>query len=381
MQGKSHTLRIVFSVTNCICFDQRVQKMARVVSDMCTEVTIAGRKKAECCKKNIVPFKTKRFKIVFKKGFFFYMFFDIRLFFYLLFHRFDLLVANDLDTLLPNFLVSKIKKIPVVYDSHEYFTDLPEITNRKFVKFVWASIEKWIFPHLKYVLTVNDSIANLYETKYSIRPVVVRNCSPLSSGIKALSRNEIGVNENSFIVILQGTGINIDRGAEELIRAVSEMENVTLIIAGSGDVVPALKDMTVKLKAEDRIMFIPPLPWEELMRYTKLADAGMVLGKDTNINYRFSLPNKLFDYISAGIPVIASNLEEITNIVTKYCCGIVLPELTSEEISDTIKILSDNKQLLLLLKENSLKATEELNWEKESEKVKAFYSDLIKNEF
>ncbi len=381
MQGKTHTLRIVFSVTNCICFDQRVQKMARVVSDMGTEVTIVGRKKAECCKKNIVPFNTKRFKMVFNKGFFFYMFINIRLFFYLLFHRFDLLVSNDLDTLLPNFLVSKIKRIPVVYDSHEYFTDLPEIRDKKFVKFVWDAIEKRIFPHLRYVITVSDSIANLYKTKYGIRPVVVKNCSLLSSGIKPLSRDEIGIDENSFVVILQGTGINIDRGAEELVQAVSEMENVTLIIAGSGDVVPALKDMTIKLKADDRIMFIPPLPWEELMRYTKAADAGMVLGKDTNINYRFSLPNKLFDYLSAGIPVISSNLEEITNIVTKYCCGIILPEVTPEEIADTIRILSDNRELLSSLKINTLKASEELSWEKESEKVKTFYSELITNEY
>jgi len=116
------------------------------------------------------------------------------------------------------------------------------------------------------------------------------------------------------------------------------------------------------------------------MRYTKAADAGLVLEKDTNINYRFSLPNKLFDYLSAGIPVIASNLQQIMNIIARYNCGIVLPEVTPAEIREAIKIFSGNRELLANLRKNVVKASEELNWEKESEKAREFYKVVFEKE-
>jgi hypothetical protein len=103
--------KVAFSVTNCICFDQRVLKMSETVTDMGCEVTIIGREKRNCCENQNVPFRTKRFRMLFNKGFLFYKFFNIRLFIYLLLNRFDILVANDLDTLLPNYLVSRLRGI------------------------------------------------------------------------------------------------------------------------------------------------------------------------------------------------------------------------------------------------------------------------------
>ena len=142
MPSNIHKTRVAFSVTNCICHDQRVLKIAETVSSLDCEITIIGRKSGDCCDTDKIPFNTKRFKMFFKRGFFFYKCFNIRLFLYLLFHKYDLLVSNDLDTLLPNFLVSRLKHLPLIYDSHEYFTGVPEIQNRTFVKWVWKSIEK-----------------------------------------------------------------------------------------------------------------------------------------------------------------------------------------------------------------------------------------------
>ncbi|MGQ9620861.1 MAG: glycosyltransferase [Bacteroidales bacterium] len=381
MRSQNGKIRVAFSVTNCICFDQRVLKMAGVVENIGAEITIIGRIKGDCCLKSNIPFKTRRFRMIFKKGFLFYKFINIRIFFYLLFHRFDLLVANDLDTLLPNFLVSKIKRIPLVYDSHEYFTGSPEISERRFVRFVWKTIEKMIVPYLKYFITVSDSIAKLYENEYGLKPVTIRNCAPLSDAIKPYEKQEIGIPEHDSLLIIQGTGINIDTGGEELIEALAETENVSLMIAGSGDMIPVLKEKAARLKKAGKVKFIIPMPWEELMRYTKSADAGMILTKDTNINYRFSLPNKLFDYLSAGIPVIASNLPEIMNIVTGFNCGIIIPEVTPEEIKEAIKMISGNRDLLDALRKNAVRASEELNWEKESGKASEFYNVIFKKEF
>jgi len=217
--------------------------MARTVQGFGTEITIIGRKRGSCCEKNDVPWKTHRFRMIFKKGFLFYKFYNIRLFFYLLCHRFDLLVANDLDTLLPNFLISKLKGIPLVYDSHEYFTGVPELQNRHFVRWVWRSIERNILPGLMYFITVSDPIAEQYFTEYGIRPVTIRNCAAKADGIIPFSRKELGVKEEDMLLIMQGAGINIHRGGEEMIEAMQQIENVSFLIVGSGDVI----DLVLKL--------------------------------------------------------------------------------------------------------------------------------------
>lgn len=368
---------VAFSVTNCICFDQRVLKMAEVVNQLNCNVTIIGRRKDHQCESMAVPFNTRRFRMIFKKGFLFYKFYNIRLFFYLLFHKFNVLVANDLDTLLPNFFVSKLKHLPLIFDSHEYFTGVPEIQNRPFVKWVWTTIEKMIFPRLKYVMAVSDSISIQYERQYGIRPVTIRNCARSSAEIKGYLKKELGISDDHLLLILQGGGINIDRGGEELIEAINRIEKVSLIIVGSGDVLPVLKEKVINLSLSDRIRFIPKQPLNELIKYTKSADVGLSLDKDTNLNYRFSLPNKLFDYISAGIPVITSDLPEVKKIVEESRCGIIIQTVTPEEICKAIIKLRDDLVLLNRLKQNAVIASGTLNWDLESKKVVNFYKDIL----
>lgn len=372
-------IKVAFSVTNCICNDQRVMKIASVVSNLGCDIIIVGRRMEECCGKETVPFTTKRFRMIFKKGFLFYKFYNIRLFLFLLFHEEDLLVSNDLDTLLPNFLTSRLKKIPIVYDSHEYFTGVPEIQNRSLVKWVWKSIERSVFPHLKYVMTVSDSIAELYEKEYSKRPLTVRNCSAKLIDNSRYSKIEMGIDPGHLLLILQGAGINIDRGGAELIDAVNDTENVSLLVVGSGDLLPELKNKVSALNLTGRVKFVPKLPWEGLMKYTRSADAGISIDRNTNLNYKLSLPNKLFDYINAGIPVIASDLHEIKKILIEYDCGIIIPEVNPPEISSAIKKLRDDPRLLALLKQNALVASQSINWENESLKVRAFYEAVLED--
>jgi glycosyltransferase involved in cell wall biosynthesis len=288
-----------------------------------------------------------------------------------------MLVANDLDTLLPNFLVAKLKHLPLIFDSHEYFTGVPEIQNRPFVKWVWTTIEKMIFPRLKYVMTVSDSISMQYESQYGIRPLTIRNCARSSAEIKGYPKKELGISDDHLLLILQGGGINIDRGGEELIKALNRIEKVSLIIVGSGDVLPVLKDAVNKINLSDRIRFIPNQSWNELIKYTKAADVGLSLDKDTNLNYRFSLPNKLFDYISAGIPVITSDLPEVKKIVEESGCGIIIQNVTPEEICKAIIKLRDDLVLLNKLKQNAVIASESLNWDTESKKVIDFYRRIL----
>ena len=377
MPLQSYSIKVASSVTNCICNDQRVMKICGTVRGLNCDVTIIGRKVGECCDSGSVPFRTRRFRMIFKKGFLFYGFFNIRLFIYLLFHKFDLLVANDLDTLLPNFIISKLKRLPFVYDSHEYFTGVPEIQDRPFVKWVWKSIEKSIFPRLKYIMTVSDSIACQYEKEYGLKPLTVRNCSLISQQIVPFSREELGINPDHLLLILQGTGINKDRGGEELIEAINLTDGVSLLVVGSGDQYEILVKKASIPGLAERIKFIPKCPWNELMRYTKSADIGLSLDKNSNLNYNFSLPNKLFDYLSAGIPIIATDLPEISKIVMEYNCGVLISEPAPGKISLAINRVKNNRQFLTKLKQNAVLASGSINWENESLKVKEFYRLIL----
>ncbi len=378
MPPEARKIKVIFSVTNSICHDQRVLKMADTVCKLGCEITIVGRISKDYCDASLVPFNTIRFRMLFNKGFLFYKFYNIRLFIYLLFKRSDILVANDLDTLLPNFLVSKIKRVPLVYDSHEYFTGVPELLNRSFVRSIWRWIEKLIFPKLKYVLTVSEPIALLYEKMYQVKPLVIRNVSQKAENIIPYTREEIGIRSNDLLIVIQGTGINIDKGTEELVEAVFKSEGIALLIIGSGDVVPELKKKVVALDISYKVKFIKSVPWETLMKFTKAADAGMCLEKDTNLNYRYSLPNKLFDYIIAGIPVIASNMHETGKIISEFGCGIIIDSVTPEKILIALSELRNNEKELANLKKNSISASEKLNWEIESEKVIKLYKDVLK---
>lgn len=377
MPASPGKIKVAFSVTNCICNDQRVLKMAGTVEQLGCDITIIGRKSGDCCKTGSVPFRTKRFSMIFKRSFLFYAFFNFRLYIYLLFNKFDILVANDLDTLLPNYLVSGFKRCQLIYDSHEYFTGVPELQDRHFVKWVWKSIEKNIFPRLKNIVTVSDSIAELYLSEYQIKPVVVRNCSPQAGIIVPFSRSELGVREDNLLMIFQGTGINRDRGGEELIEAVDITRDVSLLIVGAGDSLETIKEKVNSLNLGNRIKFIPKCEWKTLIRFTASADAGLSLDKNTNINYLYSLPNKLFDYLSAGIPVIATNLPELSRIIKEFQCGMLIPSPDPVEISKAICALRDNKALLEELKKNSVLASESMNWEKEALKVKDLYKSVI----
>jgi len=372
--------KAIVSVTNDLFTDQRVNRSCLLLHELGYNVCLVGRRKRTSVHLPERVYKTFRFKLIFEKGFLFYATFNLRLFFFLLFKKADLLLSNDLDTLLPNYLVSKIKKIPLVYDTHEYFTGVPEIQERPVVKNVWLQIEKRIFPKLKHIFTVNGSISKLYLDEYGKEVKIVRN---VPSGVQASTiktRSELGLPLDKKIVLLQGAGINIDRGAEEAVLSMLPeygLKDIVLYIIGDGDVVNVLKEMVLKNKLTTKVFFKDKMAADMLFHYTSHADIGLTLDKDTNINYRYSLPNKLFDYIHAQVPVLVTDLVEVKNIVESFNIGVVINKCEPQSIAMGISYMLEDKKMYEIWKKNLIIARQKLSWENEQKELKNVFKQYL----
>lgn len=357
--------KAVLTVISDISTDQRVLKQAELLRENGFDVTVIGRKIGTGRELQTGRKGEIRLKIPFEKGPLMYLVFNLRLFFSLLARKADLYVANDLDTLLPAFLASKLYRRPLVYDSHEYFTGQHGLAERRSRYYVWKRLEGILLPRIRWMITVNKSIADLYEREYGVKPVVVRNVSPSAAKISQRNRTEAGANEDDLLTVYQGSGINPGRGAEELIEAMGLTEGVKLLVIGSGVAYEEVKSMAIEKGVSQKVKFLPRMPWEEMMSYTRSCDAGLSLDKDTCINQRYSLPNKLFDYISAGIPVIASPLPEVSALVAEFGCGIILNAVTPAEIAAKLMLLKNDASLLASLKNKAASAAPDLTWERE----------------
>ncbi|MEX1001013.1 MAG: glycosyltransferase [Crocinitomicaceae bacterium] len=358
--------KIIVSVTNDLYTDQRVRKVCEFLVENNFDVTLVGRKLKDSENLPELTYKTKRFKLWFTKGPLFYATYNLRLFFYLLFHKADVLLSNDLDTLYANLWARKFKsKCRLIYDSHEYYCGTPELVSRPKIQRFWKRIERRCVPKVDKMYTVNESIAALYANEYKREVKVVRNISDAKNAELTATKKELGLPLDKRIVLMQGAGINIQRGAEEMVEAIQNIENAVLAIVGHGDVIPQLKEEVKEKQLEEKVLFFGKRPYAELMNFTMLSDVGISLDKDTNINYRYSLPNKIFDYIHAGIPVLVSDLKEIKNIVERYEIGLICPSHDPKVIAAYLKKMLDNPDLYNRFKENTKRAAKELNWENE----------------
>jgi glycosyltransferase involved in cell wall biosynthesis len=366
--------RAIVCVTNDLSTDNRVHRTCVVLRELGWEVLLVGRSLPGSLPLQR-PYGTRRLRLFFTKGALFYAEYNLRLFLLLLRQRADLIIANDLDTLLAAFLAARLRSSELVYDSHEYFTEVPELVGRP-ARRVWLAMERWIFPRLRHVVTVNDSIAAEYRHRYGNDITVVRNI-PMHRDLGPLpSRKELGLPEDRSILILQGSGINVQRGGEEAVLAMRELPDHLLLLVGGGDAWPVLQRMVEEHGLQDRVRLVSRMPYERMMQYTRNADLGLSLDKDTNLNYRFSLPNKLFDYFRAHIPVLVTDLPEVAGIVRRFDAGVVVPSPDPARIAAEVRALAGDAARRSALRQNAIFAAASLDGEREKAVLTALFQSI-----
>lgn len=366
-------MKIVFAVTNDLTYDQRMQRICRSMSKVGYNVELIGRMRDFSVPLSNEPYQQIRLKCFFNKGKLFYIEYNLRLLFYLTFSDFQAACAIDLDTIVPVFIIGKLKGAKLAYDAHEYFTEVPEVVRRPVVKKIWEWVERTFVPGFDLVYTVSDGLAELFSDKYQKKFHVIMNL-PLPN--ESANRNPQSAVNTPATLLYQGA-LNEGRGLEHLIEAMQNID-AKLILAGEGDLSDTLRTLVKKLHLESKVEFLGYVKPDELKRITAQATIGINLLENKGLSYYYSLSNKFFDYIQAGIPQVCIDFPEYKRINDEYKVAILAKECSVSEIKAAIERLITDTGLYTQLQKNCEVCSRILNWNEEEKKLIALYDELLR---
>ncbi|MES2850433.1 MAG: glycosyltransferase [Bacteroidota bacterium] len=358
---------IVFTVTTDLTFDQRMIRICTSLANAGYNVTLIGRKMKASLPLAEQPFTQKRLRCFFEKGKLFYAEYNLRLFFYLLFKKMDCICAIDLDTILPCYLISKLKRVKRVYDAHELFCEMKEIVTRPGIYKMWKYIEKFTVPKFTNGYTVNQPIADEFKKMYGLNYAVIRNIALL---------RQINIPEKKEKFILYQGAVNEGRSFETLIPAMKDVD-CKLIICGDGNFMQQAKQLVFENNLEQKVIFKGKIKPDELRTVTLQAYIGVTLFENKGLSNYFSLGNRFFDYLHAGIPQLCVDYPVYKEINDKYHIAVLTDDISSKKLSSLLNNLLANEVAYNTLQQNCLQATQELNWQQEEKKLIQFYKDIL----
>jgi glycosyltransferase involved in cell wall biosynthesis len=358
---------LVFTVTNDLTYDQRMIRICSSLANVGYAVTLVGRKMNDSVSLDKKLFSQKRFSLFFQKGFLFYAEYNFRLFFYLLFKKADLICAIDLDTIIPCLLASKLKRTERVYDAHELFCEMQEIATRPSVYKVWKWIEQNTVPHFNFGYTVNKPIAEEFAKMYNRRYVVIRNM-PVQKALHFTEKKE-------RYIYYQGA-VNEGRSFDTLIPAMKDV-NAKLIIAGEGNYFKQVQELVKENKLEDKVLLLGKIKPADLYQYAQAAWIGITFFESTGLSNYYSLANRYFDYIQAGIPQLCVDYPVYAEINKNYPSAVLISDLNSKNIAAALNNLLTDDVLYNRLQQNCLLAREKLNWQEEEKFLLKFYQTIF----
>lgn len=359
-------MRIIFTVTNDLNYDQRMIRICNTLIENDYEIKIIGREFSDSHTLEKKKYHQKRLKLFFEKGFGFYFEYNLRLFVYLLFQKTDILCCIDLDTMLPVFLTSVLKRKIKVYDAHEYFSQQKEIISRPKIYRVWHFIERTLVPKFKKGYTVSEGIAKEFLKHYEVNYEIIRNV-PLLKPLPSVHPKE-------KIILYQGS-VNEGRGFEYLIPAMEKV-NATLFIYGDGNFLNKAKAVVFGNQLQNKIFFKGKFLPAEADQITQQAYIGINLVEPLGENQFLSLANKFFDYMHNAIPQVTMDFAEYRRINDEFEIALLINDLSVQSVSKSINLLLEDKPLYIRLQQNCIKAREVYNWQMEEKKLIDFYKQF-----
>ena len=331
------------------------------------EVTLVGRELPGSPPLDKKNFRQVRLKCWNQKGKLFYAEYNLRLYYYLQRQAMDGICAVDLDTIIPCLRVSRKKKIPRIYDAHEFFTEMKEVRTRPLVHKSWLRLEQSTVPQFKHAYTVSEGLAEAFRKRYGVSFHTIRNL-PLLRPLPPAGPPE-------KFILYQGA-VNEARSFETLVPAMKEVD-ARLVICGDGNFMDQLKQLVKDHGMEHRIELKGMLMPEQLREVAGRARVGLCLSEKEGLNQYLALPNKFLDNIHAALPQVAMNFPEYRKINNRFRVALLIDDTDPPTISAALNKLLHDDVLNAELRTNALRAREELNWQHEEKKLIEFYQRIF----
>ncbi|MET0244361.1 MAG: glycosyltransferase [Flavitalea sp.] len=358
--------RLVFTVTNDLVFDQRMIRICGSLAGAGYDVTLIGRKLAYSPPLTKQPFRQKRLKCIFTKGKAFYLEYNLRLLLYLLFCKMDLVCAIDLDTIVPCYYASKLRGKARVYDAHELFCEMKEIVERPRIYNIWKWVERHFVPEFPAGYTVNGPIAAEFKRMYNVDYGIIKSVSVLQP---------LSIPSKSTKYILYQGAVNEGRSFETLIPAMQNV-SVPLEICGDGNFMMQTRELVRVNGLSEKVHFHGRIAPVELLNFTRNAWIGITIFENRGLSNYYSLANRFFDYLHAGVPQVCVDYPVYRELNNKLPFAVLIPDTKAETISAAINSLLDNDQLYKTLQQNCLIVREKLNWQNEEKALIRFYNEI-----
>lgn len=357
--------KVYFCVTNDLRFDQRLTRMGNSVKALGTDVVLVGRRPIDDSKLNI-ELPHSRITCFFKGGPALYVEYNLKLLFLLLIRKWDVVVANDADTLMACGLAAYLRRKTLVYDSHELFTEVPELKGKNFKRWIWHMIQRLWVPSARLAITVGPKLAVRLSDMYHKKFHSIRNV-PFMKEVEGKRQNRV--------LLYQGT-LNVKRGLEEALLALVKLEQWSFWIVGTGPLERDLKQMVIDLGLKDRVVFYGGVSPDQLHPLTCTATVGINILHGDSLNYYFSLANKFFDYVQAEIPSICMSFPEYQALNDTHEVAVLIEKCEVDHVVEAVKALED-AQLIETLSNNCKLAKKDWNWEKEEVLLKTIYQTVL----
>lgn len=294
--------------------------------------------------------------------------------------RADIYHAHDLNTLLPALITARINKAKIVYDSHELWPEQYPLCTTVWQKRFWQALENWCIKRVDQVISTNVSRAAYMAQLYDVpTPTVVRNCCEYVEIEKRenLLRETLHIEDGSKIVLFVG-GITVNKGIEEGIKAMGHIDNCVFVIMGPDQgFKEQFQQLAKEVGVEDRMKFASPVLPDQVVRWAASADIGLVCFRGEGLSSYYCIPQKLWECLTAELPVVVNDLPEMRQLIEHYQVGLVIEqEMRPEAIAAAIKKLINEEQLYLRLQKNTRRLKRECNWENEAAKLLEIYRSL-----